>query len=468
MIFNLLNRQILDAQAWTTIIPGSKVAMSMVIRKHLHSESNLTVVRCPTTKCSGSWPRGDADSWAMWFVSNVIILCLGVSNLRYDRSPICQKEVLHSVLDKPNNDHAMTRSPPKDIGNKQAELDFRTARYPKHILKPNLSGQQRSTASLEEGAMSEEPKANDEEIAIFKRVVQQIVQFHETPSDVAMYSHPRSGISERDETESIISDDDTESVLLHPLINRYISYTRLVEHCRENLEQLGKQREELQEKRRRHISMDFADNAQDQKWLDISEKIEQTLDTLVLTEEKASQLKQDCLSRGLVDEDGTLVQSRGHVERCFFYEEGLDQGDQSSGYAKFPMPPVNPATLNQQLSPDSDQFGTSGQYTCTIKEDTINQWLLLNLRSSPLNVHQLEESHRKLMGQIATDQSWRKDVLAFWYQDGTDRPTLSESAYAQSLAEGCAREGCACERCASEGEGIHFKFLSITSEESWV
>jgi len=72
------------------------------------------------------------------------------------------------------------------------------------------------------------------------------------------------------------------------------------------------------------------------------------------------------------------------------------------------------------------------------------------------------------MGQIATDQSWRKDVLAFWYQDGTDRPTLSESAYAQSLAEGCAREGCACERCASEGEGIHFKFLSITSEESWV
>ena len=69
MIFNLLNRQILDAQAWTTIIPGSKVAMSMVIRKHLHSESNLTVVRCPTTKCSGSWPRGDSR-----LVGNVVCL----------------------------------------------------------------------------------------------------------------------------------------------------------------------------------------------------------------------------------------------------------------------------------------------------------------------------------------------------------------------------------------------------------
>jgi hypothetical protein len=42
----------------------------------------------------------------------------------------------------------------------------------------------------------------------------------------------------------------------------------------------------------------------------------------------------------------------------------------------------------------------------------------------------------EIMGQIATDQSWKKDVLKFWYQEGTDRPTLSESAYAQSLSEG--------------------------------
>jgi hypothetical protein len=435
MIFNLLNRQILDAQAWTTIIPGSKVAMSMVIRKHLQSESNLTAVRCPTTKCSGSWPRGDTVSWAMWFVSNVIILCLGVSNLRYDRSPICQKEVLHSVLDKPNNDHAMTRSPPKDIGNKQAELDFRTARYSKHILKPNLSGPQRSTASLEEGAMIEEPEANEEEIAIFKRVVQQIVQFHETPSDVAMYSHPRSGISERDETESIISDDDTESVLLHPLINRYISYTRLVEHCRENLEQLGKQREELQEKRRRHISMDFADNAQDQKWLDISKEIEQTLDTLVLSEEKASQLEQDCFSQGLMEEVSSLTDFPGLEQRLFFDEEDLDQGDQCSEYVKFPMLLWNPASSNRQLLPEPDPIGTPDQYTCTIKKDRINQWLLHSLRSSALNVYQLEGAHREIMGQIETRDSWAEDVLKFWYEDGTDRPTLSESAYAQSLSE---------------------------------
>jgi hypothetical protein len=394
MIFNPLNRQILDAQAWTTIIPGSKVAMSMVIRKHLHSESNLTVVRCPTTKCSGSWPRGDADSWAIWFVSNVIILCLGVSNLRYDGSPICQKEVLHSVLDKPNKDHAMTRSPPKDIGNKQAELDLRTARYPKHIPKPNLSGQQRSTASLEEGAMSEEPEANEEEIAIFKSVVQQIVQLHETPSDVALDSHPRSGIGDRDKTESIISECDTEIALLLSLVNSYISEKRRMEVCRENLEQLVKQTEELQEKRRRHISMDFADNAQDQKCFEISKTIEQALDTLVLSEGKASQLKQDCFSRGLVDEDGSLIAFLRRVDRCFFYEEGLDQGDQPSEYAKFPTLLVNPATLNQQLLPDSDQFGTRGQYTCTTKENKFNQWLLRNLRSSPLNVHQLEGFHR--------------------------------------------------------------------------
>jgi hypothetical protein len=159
------------------------------------------------------------------------------------------------------------------------------------------------------------------------------------------------------------------------------------------LEQLVKQTEEQQEKKRRHISMDFADNAQDQKWFDISKTIEQALDTLVLSEEKASQLKQDCLSRGLVDEDGSLIAFLRHVDRCFFYEEGLDQGDQSSEYAKFPTLLVNPATLNQQLLPDSGQFGTPGQYTCTIKENKFNQWLLRNLRTSPLNVHQLEGFH---------------------------------------------------------------------------
>ena len=354
----------------------------------------------------------------MWFVSNVIILCLGVSNLCYVGSPICQKEVLHSVLDKPNKDLAMTRSAPKDIGNKQAELDFRTARYPKHILKPNLSGQQRSTASLEDGATSEEPEANEEEIAIFKRVVQQIVQFHEPPSDVAMD--------------------------LHPLVNSYISQIQRVKLRRENLEQLVKQRQELQEKKRRQNSMGFADDAQDQKWLDISKNIEQTLDTLVLLEEKASQLKQDCLSRGLVEEDdGSLIDFPGHVQRCFFDEEDLDQGDRYSEYVKFPMLLVNPAAFSRQLLPEPHPNGTPDLYIsihASTKEDIINQWLLHSLRSSALNVYQLEGAHQEIMGQIATGQSWQKDVLTFWYQDGTDRPTfsptLSESAYAQSLSLG--------------------------------
>jgi hypothetical protein len=327
----------------------------------------------------------------------------------------------------------MTRSPPKDIGNKQAALDFRTARYPKHILKPNLSGQQRSTASLEEGARSEEPEPNEDEIAIFKRVVQQIVQFHETPSDVAMYSHPRSGISERDETESIISDDDAELALWPSLVHSYISEKRHVELCREDLEQLVKQREELQEKSQK-MTMDFFNMTQELKWLDISINIDQTLDTLGLLEEKASRLKQDCLYRGLVDEDGSLIDFPGHVQhyssmKSIWIEE-------ISEHVKFPMLLVNTASSSRQLRPEPDSIGTPGQYTCTSKNDRINQWLLLSLRSSAINVYQLEGVHREIIGQIETGDSWAEDVLKFWYQDGTDTPTLGESAYAQSLSEG--------------------------------
>ena len=71
MVFNLANYHALDEVAWTTVTPGTKVAMLMVVRKLLNSASNLMVVQCPERICSGTWATDETGSWVKWFVRNV-------------------------------------------------------------------------------------------------------------------------------------------------------------------------------------------------------------------------------------------------------------------------------------------------------------------------------------------------------------------------------------------------------------
>ncbi|KAH9207043.1 hypothetical protein DL95DRAFT_484282 [Leptodontidium sp. 2 PMI_412] len=81
MVSRLADHQALDAATWARlIVPGSKVEMSIVIRKQLKSGTAGTVAYCPENSCLGSWEMTGEETW---------VTC-----------PDCQKRVLVSVRGK--------------------------------------------------------------------------------------------------------------------------------------------------------------------------------------------------------------------------------------------------------------------------------------------------------------------------------------------------------------------------------
>ncbi|KAG4441001.1 hypothetical protein IFR05_003508 [Cadophora sp. M221] len=81
MVSRLSDHQALDVATWARlIVPGSKVEMSIVIRKQLGSGTAGTVAYCPENSCSGSWEMTGEETWAT--------------------CPDCQKRVLVSVQGK--------------------------------------------------------------------------------------------------------------------------------------------------------------------------------------------------------------------------------------------------------------------------------------------------------------------------------------------------------------------------------
>ncbi|KAI0854864.1 hypothetical protein F4860DRAFT_498050 [Xylaria cubensis] len=144
LIFSLTNNQVLDEHNWSSIVaPGTRISMSMLLQKRLVSSSNLIEQRCPEISCSGTWTRPITQSW---------VTC-----------PVCQKEIFNSMSAK--DERGPVRNVRNDLDSRN-DLDLEPRSTLNRSVAQDIHSQER--------AIEETPQL-DENIAIFKRVVQQFV-----------------------------------------------------------------------------------------------------------------------------------------------------------------------------------------------------------------------------------------------------------------------------------------------------
>ena len=198
----------------------------------------------------------------------------------------------------------------------------------------------------------------------------------------------------------------------HPLVSQYLSKLGDVDIFRERLDWHIEEKESLEYEKdsRQRVGLDLASD--DQEWLDNYENAISALQTHITEAEiEAEKLKQLCLARGLVDEAGRPTDFEKQERQTFAGD--VDAGSERSEYVKFPLLLPQPGKQRQMQShgsaPKSEKFSGAG--------NQINQWILNQLRSSPLDVNLLARTFEKDFGHIERNH-WQSDVLAFWYKDG--------------------------------------------------
>jgi hypothetical protein len=72
-VMSLANNRSLNKDNWTrSVTPGSKVVMSMVVRKLLESDG-IGMGHCPQNTCTGKWTKPQIPSWATWWDQFVLL-----------------------------------------------------------------------------------------------------------------------------------------------------------------------------------------------------------------------------------------------------------------------------------------------------------------------------------------------------------------------------------------------------------
>jgi len=207
--------------------------------------------------------------------------------------------------------------------------------------------------------------------------------------------------------------DELETSQDHPLVTRFLSRWGDLDLLQESLDDFEEMRDFLEEKRESWKQMGRELNQEDQDWLNSAEKEHRALnENIATTERDVEDLKQQCLKRGLVDENGDPTDFQSQ-ERSTFSEEDVNPGPEVSEYVKYPSLLPHPARKQRQIhaqgpKPDSISDKTSCR---------INDWLLDRLRSSPLDVNLLARTFEDKAGKI--NDYWEGAVLSFWYEDGT-------------------------------------------------
>jgi hypothetical protein len=213
------------------------------------------------------------------------------------------------------------------------------------------------------------------------------------------------------------------SQTFHPLVDAYLSKIGDVQIFRERLEWHSEEKLTLEEEKetKEHVNLKLAEA--DQKWLDNYAEAEIALiKQFEEAQEEAENLRIQCYSLGLVDEDGEPLDFE-RQERQTFIEDGVDAGTEKSDFVKFPLLLQNPGNKEAQL-PDPIILQAENDKEENIHEtqdpnDRINHWLLQTLRSSPLDVNLLVRTFESLCGHIIESERWQLDVLQVWYNDGS-------------------------------------------------
>ncbi|KAF4632161.1 hypothetical protein G7Y89_g5964 [Cudoniella acicularis] len=165
LLLSLANNDTLDERTWSTIVPGARVAMPMVVRKRLNLSSNPAIARCPEKSCSGSWTKGETKSW---------VIC-----------PVCHKEVLNSIFKNSKARHQRGSLIPTRRDSGQSKSMFRSKK-----ARPKSN-----SSEWQETSTEAEIQVNEDDIAIFKRVIQEVIHFEAPATPLSDVSKPQAPVS---------------------------------------------------------------------------------------------------------------------------------------------------------------------------------------------------------------------------------------------------------------------------------
>jgi hypothetical protein len=214
----------------------------------------------------------------------------------------------------------------------------------------------------------------------------------------------------------------------HPLVTEYLSKLGDLDLLQERLYELMDEKESLEVERDSRLRYGLALDPEDQVWLENSQNAEDELaEKIRLLEQDLESKKQECMSRGLVDEEGEPTSFQRQEQVSFDGEEDVDPKNQKSEYVKYPLLLPRPGMKHEELvdyepKPDEASDTTASR---------INEWMLDKLRMSALDVSLLARTFEGWFGQI--NDSWQIAVLQLWYRDGTIETTGRYRVYTSSM-----------------------------------
>jgi hypothetical protein len=273
---------------------------------------------------------------------------------------------------------------------------------------------------LEDRLSEQEFRLTRLEERFFARLKQHLPSIRERAADVTTHS-PSPTLS-----FSLAEDEDNQE---HPLVTKYLSSLGDLDLLQEQLSDIEetKQFREEESETRERVGLRLA--PEDQTWLEQSQElINGLLEKIRAATITVENLKQECLSRGLVDEDGEPTDFQSMEEHTFREDEDIDPKGQVSEYLKYPVllpqpRSKTPTVYARRIKPD-EKADNSALY--------INEWMLDKLQSSALEVVLLASTFEGTGGKIK--EYWQNAVLSLWFSDGTTKPKTSLRPLASSAS----------------------------------
>lgn len=354
-------------------------------------------------------------------------------------SPECGKEVLNSVLEHSNADHNEGVVVPKK--------PVAALRSPIPAPSQKPFGRKQNPLLLKSYPTEEELEINEEDIAVFKRVVQHIIHLGQSTS----ITGPLGPIAaETNEASKALFDvqsemDDTESDVIdlayHPLVIQYISKCEDVRIKEESLDCQYELWIGLPENQEAKVQVDLTLGPTDEALLGpAGETIGQLKEEIAILKDELEELKQECIEMGLMDEYGKPNSFQAQEQSYFEGEVDINTQDHQSDYVKYPLLLPSAGTRNQvfwEASVRSEEI--------LGKVDRINNWMLHKLRSSPLDVNLLARTFEEVAGKKSDGLDWESNVLKFWHKDEAENKVK-----------------------AVLGDGISMPDLSVSDRYGWL
>jgi hypothetical protein len=274
---------------------------------------------------------------------------------------------------------------------------------------------------LTETSIQKELEINEDDISIFKRVVQPIIHSDKPLSGLGNTNNLDSpSVTQRGASSSISRLRHTESRQMEdwdytPLVYEYLSLLKEKDRVSKRLHDLVNEKTGLEKEQEAQLRFGLALDPTDQDRLGEVEILRDKLaQEIKLLDKDIESTRLECFSMGLIDEDLEPIEFFQKQEQAAFrHEWDLDPEDQISDFIKYPLLLPGPRRIRMK----SEGYELIPEERSDITTSRINKWMLDRLRSSPLEVNLLARTFEGIVGKAQGD--WQSSVLQLWHKDGT-------------------------------------------------